>query len=168
MNCSRRTKASDLPPIWVPPPVLAAAVLAVGLLLDWQVPVFVLTIVLTFTLRLCVGAVLIVAGVALLVAAERRFHHAGTPVPPWQATRALVTDGIYRFVRNPIYVGLVAAMAGLAVALAGDWLLLLQVPMGLVLHYGVVLPEERYLEEKFGRAWHDYAARVPRYGWPDH
>ena len=49
--------------------------------------------------------------------------------------------------------------------LGSDWILILMVPMLLILHYGVVLREERYLERKFGEAYWDYKAAVPRYGW---
>ena len=57
-------------------------------------------------------------------------------------------------------------MAGLAVILAGDWLLVLLVPMAFALHHGGVLREERYLEAKFGDLYRLYRDRVPRYGWP--
>jgi protein-S-isoprenylcysteine O-methyltransferase Ste14 len=158
---------SDIAEVWLPPPLLAAITLAIGFLLDWMFPVFVLTVLMTYSMRIAAGLVLMAAGGTLAIVAERQFHRLGTPVPPWKPTRALATGGIYAFVRNPIYVGMITAMAGVAVALAGDWLLVLLVPMSLVLHHGVVKPEERYLEQKFGDAWRDYAARVPRYGWPE-
>jgi protein-S-isoprenylcysteine O-methyltransferase Ste14 len=161
-----RVPRSDTAAVWLPPPILAAVTLAVGLLLDWLFPVFVLTVLLGHSTRIALGLLLMTAGVALAILAERQFHRLGTPVPPWKPTQALATGGIYAHVRNPIYVGMIAAMAGLAVTLAGDWLLVLLVPMSLVLHHGVVRPEECYLEQKFGAAWRDYAARVPRYGWP--
>ena len=148
------------------PPVLVAVVLAAGLLLDWLFPVYVLAVLLTHSLRLTLGLALVAAGAALLLAAEVQFLRLGTPAPPWKPTRALATEGIYRWVRNPIYVGGIMAMAGLAVVLAGDWLMVLLVPMAFVLHRGVVLREERYLEAKFGDAYRAYRDRVPRYGWP--
>jgi protein-S-isoprenylcysteine O-methyltransferase Ste14 len=161
-----RVPRSDTAAVWLPPPLLAVITLVVGLVLDWLFPVFVLTVLLTHSVRITIGLLLMAAGGALAIVAERQFHRLGTPVPPWKPTQALATGGIYAYVRNPIYIGMVAAMAGLAVMLAADWLLALLLPMSLVLHHGVVRPEERYLEQKFGAAWRDYAARVPRYGWP--
>jgi len=67
--------------------------------------------------------------------------------------------------RNPMYVGLTLLLAGLAIALASDWTLVLLVPAALVLHFGVVKREERYLEAKFGEAYRVYKGNVPRYGW---
>jgi protein-S-isoprenylcysteine O-methyltransferase Ste14 len=159
-------KLRDVPEVVVAPPVLGAAVLALGLLLDWAFPVYVLTVLLNHTPRVVLGLALLAAGAGLLIAAEYQFRRVDTPAPPWKPTRALATAGIYAFMRNPIYVGAILAMAGLAVALAGDWLLLLIIPMVYVLHHGVVLREERYLERKFGDAYRAYRDRVPRYGWP--
>lgn len=157
----------DIPEVLIPPPVLGALVLAVGLALDWLFPVYVLTVLMTSSVRLVLGLVLVAAGGALMTAAEHAFRRVGTPVPPWKPSTALATTGVYAYARNPIYVGAVMAMAGLAVALAADWLLVLLIPMSFVLHRGVVTREERYLAAKFGDAYRDYAARVPRYGWPD-
>ena len=63
-----------------------------------------------------------------------------------------------------MYVGLMLLVGGIGIALASDWTLVLLVPMALVLHYGVVLREERYLERKFGEEYRRYKASVPRWG----
>jgi len=55
--------------------------------------------------------------------------------------------------------------AGLALMLGSDWMLILIVPAFLMLHFGVVLREERYLEHKFGPPYLAYKRSVPRYGW---
>jgi protein-S-isoprenylcysteine O-methyltransferase Ste14 len=57
-------------------------------------------------------------------------------------------------------------VAGLGIALASDWMLVMLVPAVLLLHFGVVKREERYLEAKFGDAYRAYKERVPRYGIP--
>jgi protein-S-isoprenylcysteine O-methyltransferase Ste14 len=63
-----------------------------------------------------------------------------------------------------MYVGLAFLVSGLGIALASDWTLVMLVPAVLMLHFGVVKREERYLEAKFGDAYRQYKARVPRYG----
>jgi protein-S-isoprenylcysteine O-methyltransferase Ste14 len=115
---------------------------------------------------LIVGAILIAAGIAIAVIARQSFVRAGTSVEPWKPSLTLVTSGIFAWMRNPMYVGAMLLLAGLAVALASDWTLVLLVPAALVLHFGVVRREERYLEAKFGATYRDYVSRVPRYGWP--
>jgi protein-S-isoprenylcysteine O-methyltransferase Ste14 len=65
-----------------------------------------------------------------------------------------------------MYVGGTLFLAGLAILLASDWMLVMTVVFVMVLHFGVVKREERYLEQKFGDAYRQYRDRVPRYGWP--
>ena len=85
---------------------------------------------------------------------------------PWKPSSALVTDGIFGWLRNPMYVGLAFLVSGLGIAFASDWTLVMLVVAALVIHFGVVKREERYLEAKFGDAYRQYKARVPRYGIP--
>ena len=66
-----------------------------------------------------------------------------------------------------MYVGLAFLVAGLGIGFASDWTLVMLVVATLVIHFGVVKREERYLEAKFGDAYRQYKARVPRYGIPD-
>lgn len=100
---------------------------------------------------------------ALIIAARLRFRSADTNVQPSQPATALVVDGIYGRTRNPMYLGLAAGHVGLALGLGSLWALLALVPALLVIHHGVVLREERYLEEKFGGEYLRYRARVARW-----
>jgi protein-S-isoprenylcysteine O-methyltransferase Ste14 len=77
----------------------------------------------------------------------------------------LVTSGTFERLRNPMYVGWTIALVAFALIFESDWILVLVVPGLLVLHCGVVLREERYLERKFGEPYRAYKANVPRYGW---
>lgn len=158
--------ARDHAGVIAPPPVIAAATVVCGLVLDRILPAFVLTVLIDFSTRVVIAVLLAIAGGALALAAEMRFKRAGTATMPWKPASALVTDGVYAHVRNPMYVGLALVVAAIAVALASDWTLVLMVPAGLVMHFGVVKREERYLEAKFGDAYRQYKARVPRYGLP--
>jgi protein-S-isoprenylcysteine O-methyltransferase Ste14 len=65
-----------------------------------------------------------------------------------------------------MYVGLGLIIGGIGIALASDWILVMLVAAALILHFGVVLREERYLAAKFGAAYTRYCEAVPRYGWP--
>ncbi len=72
-------------------------------------------------------------------------------------------DGPYTITRNPIYIGLILVYFGLAIVMTSLWVLLLLIPVLMILQRGVVLPEEAYLERKFGDAYRKYKARVPRW-----
>jgi protein-S-isoprenylcysteine O-methyltransferase Ste14 len=158
--------ADDHPGVIAPPPLIIAAALVVGLALDWLVPAYVLTVLFGTTTRIVVGVLLIAAGLGLIGLAGHQFHRLGTNAFPWQPTLVLATHEIYGHLRNPMYVGMILIAAGLAIALASDWTLVLLAPAAIVLHRGVVLREEQYLAAKFGEDYHQYLAQVPRYGWP--
>lgn len=156
----------DAPDVITAPPYLAAGALVIGLLLDWILPAYLLVNILSMTQRIVAGALLLIAGCTLPVSAAGMFESAGTNIEPWKPSLRLVTKGIYRWLRNPMYVGLMLILSGIAIALASDWLLVMTVVFAVVVHFGVVVREERYLEAKFGDAYRLYKLSVPRYGWP--
>ena len=160
------TEARESAGVIAPPPLIALAAVVLGLALDWLMPAYVVSVLLSLTERIIIGAMLIAAGGALAIPAMRGFRSAGTHVEPWKPSSALVTGGIFGWLRNPMYVGLALIVAGLGIALASDWMLVMLVPAVLLLHFGVVKREERYLEAKFGDAYRAYKERVPRYGIP--
>jgi protein-S-isoprenylcysteine O-methyltransferase Ste14 len=79
------------------------------------------------------GIALIVLGVALMPPVLARFHRAGTPFNPHKPASALITDGPYRFSRNPAYVALTLWYLGLGLLLNNGWVLLLMLPLVLVM-----------------------------------
>ena len=166
MSESHHDVHADNAGVIAPPPLIALAVLVVAVAADWLFPIKWLSSLAAWPTRVAIGAVPIAAGAALAIVAERTFHRIGTNVPPWQPTLRLATGGIYEWLRNPMYVGVILMLAGFGIAFASDWMLILLVPTALLLHFGVVLREERYLEAKFGEDYRRYKARVPRYGWP--
>jgi protein-S-isoprenylcysteine O-methyltransferase Ste14 len=158
------TDANDNAGVIAPPPLIALAAVILGFVFDWLMPLFVLDTLLGFSTRMVVGLVLLAAGIVLPVLAGRRFTKAGTYVNPYKPVRQVVTSGVYRYVRNPMYVGLMLMTAAIGIAFASDWTLLMIIPLALILRNGVVLREERYLEKKFGDEYRSYKASVPRWG----
>jgi protein-S-isoprenylcysteine O-methyltransferase Ste14 len=156
----------DTAGVIAPPPLIALAALVLGLLLDRLLPAYVLTVLLSLPERIVIGAILLAVSAGLAIPALLAFRAAGTHVEPWKPSSAVVTDGIFAWLRNPMYVGLIVGLAGLSLLLASDWTLVMTAIVAPVLHFGVVKREERYLEAKFGDAYRGYKARVPRYGWP--
>jgi protein-S-isoprenylcysteine O-methyltransferase Ste14 len=157
---------SDSPGVIAPPPLIAMAAVVLGLILDRIFPAYVLTVLLSLPVRIFIGVSLMAAGGALGLTATRAFRRAKTNVEPWKPSSALVTDDIFQWLRNPMYVGVILLLAGFAVMLASNWTLVMTIVFALVIHFGVVKREERYLEAKFGDLYRSYKRRVPRYGWP--
>ena len=91
------------------------------------------------------------------------FVRARTAVMPHLPASRLVTAGPYRFTRNPMYLGITLAYAGLALLIDTAWPLLLLPAVLALLMVVVVRREERYLERAFGDAYRAYRDRVRRW-----
>jgi protein-S-isoprenylcysteine O-methyltransferase Ste14 len=109
------------------------------------------------------GAALFLAAGLLANSAHNAMTRAGTNIFPTQPTLALVTDGPFRFTRNPLYVAASGVYLGVAFWVDGLVPLLLFPLVWVGLHYAIVLPEERYLDAKFGEPYRTYRAHVRRW-----
>jgi protein-S-isoprenylcysteine O-methyltransferase Ste14 len=114
-------------------------------------------------LRYWLGGGLFLAGAALLAAAIRLFRRAGTAIPPWEPSTALVTTGVYGLSRNPIYLGMILIYVGIAFVFAASWAFLLLLPVLVALQIEVIRREETYLERRFGEAYRQYRQEVRRW-----
>lgn len=109
------------------------------------------------------GIVLALGAGAIAFWAERAMKAAGTNVRPDRPTTAIVTGGPYRFTRNPMYVSLCLLQVSLGLILRDAMTVLLTLPLAVVLHHGVVLREEAYLERKFGEDYLQWKRRTRRW-----
>lgn len=145
----------------VPPPLIYAGTLAAALLLDWLIAGPVTG--LGQTPRVLIGVALAVIGIAIPLVASAQFRMANTDVRPWRPSAALVTTGIYRYTRNPMYLGMTLIYAGIALLADSVLVLLLLLPLLALIHYSVIRREEHYLSITFGEAYRDYKSRVRRW-----
>ncbi len=146
--------------VW--PPVIYGSATLISLLLAWRMPLIFVPDAALFPLRF-VGIALIVAGMLMVFAAARLFRRAGTPVAPTAPTNALVTEGVYRWTRNPMYLALSLMLLGIALATGSLWFFLgLAVAVFAVTKLAIE-KEEAYLADKFGSPYLDYKARVRRW-----
>ena len=91
------------------------------------------------------------------------FHRSGQDANPWKPTPQIVDRGPFRMTRNPMYLQMVLTCVGLAVLLGNLWILILT-PLGAwLLQRFAILPEEAYLERKFGESYLAYKRRVRRW-----
>src|ERR1051326_7906408 len=125
------TARKDIPGVIAPPPLIALSAVLIGLLLDWLMPVFVLATLLGPGWRWFLGGILVTSGVAIGIAGRQRFVEAETNVNPWKPALHLATAGVYRYVRNPMYAGMLVMAGGLGIAFASDWTLVMVVPLAL-------------------------------------
>jgi protein-S-isoprenylcysteine O-methyltransferase Ste14 len=143
----------------VPPPLIYAATLGAGMLLQRLRPAAFLPAAVARPL----GWVLIPTSLALGVSAVRTLFQAGTSPNPDVPTTTIVSHGPYRFSRNPIYLAFTLLTLGIAAARNTRWPVLLLAGAVLTTQRGVIEPEERYLEQRFGDAYRTYKQRVRRW-----
>ena len=142
-----------------PPPLIYLAALGVGLIFH---AVFPLRLPLGgWSLPMAFGFV--AAGVLLAVSGFRAMGRADTNVNPYEPTTALVTDGPFRFTRNPLYLALTLLYIGIALIVNTVWPILFLPAALLIMRYGVIDREERYLEQKFSEEYLRYKQAVRRW-----
>lgn len=156
----KRRSVVDAPDILVLPPVLVGGTLIIGVAIHYLV--WTVTLLPTIPARV-LGFTIFVAAGLLAHLAHNAMKRVGTNVLPTRPTLTLATDGPYRFTRNPLYVAAIGVYLGVTLWVDGLAPLLLLFPMAWLLNRWIVLPEERYLETKFGDAYTSYRSSVPRW-----
>ncbi len=134
----------------------------IALALQWAVPLSLhrgpLTPVFIFG-----GVVFFVLGVALVILARRELARREQPTDPGVPTTRVVTTGVFSISRNPLYLGGICVLIGIALAANLPWVLVLLIPALVACHYILIVPEERYLAARFGEEYRGYAASVHRW-----
>ena len=141
------------------PPLVFVGALGVGFILNWLMPMY----SYSSQLSQLFGGILGLAGSSLATWGVWRLLRAGTGVRPDRPVTALVTDGPYRFTRNPLYIALTIIYAGITIAWGAWWPLATLVPALAVVHWRIVRREEDFLEARFGDTYRAYKAQVRRW-----
>lgn len=153
-NQTDRPTAFPWPPVLLVLAIAAAWVLQIMAPLPWPG--------IGDTASRIVGLGLGAAGVVLMLWALITLRRARTTIMPNEAASALVTDGPFRWRRNPIYLADMLILLGVAELLRNLWLVLLTPAFGLLVTWLAILPEERHLEARFGDAYREYKERTRR------
>ena len=149
----------DSPRVFIPPPAIIIGTLLVGLGIDGRLAVAPEPMLIPTT----IGVGISILGLSLIAAALGRFHRVGTRAEPWQPSKVLVRNGVFRFTRNPMYLGMLLVYAGIALALQSVAAGALLIPLWLMIDRTVVKREEQYLLRRFGSAFREYRAEVRRW-----
>ncbi|MBA8904110.1 isoprenylcysteine carboxylmethyltransferase family protein [Phyllobacterium sp. P30BS-XVII] len=144
-----------------PPPLIYLG----GLLLGLAAERFVVlrTFGIDWRLLAVTGALLFVAGAAVMLAAAGLFRRLGTNAPPTRPTTLIVTTGPFRWTRNPMYLAMALIYAGLAIGFDRPIALGFLPLVLIIIQTQVIAREERYLERKFGDDYRRYKTEVRRW-----
>ena len=149
----------DRPGVPIAPPLLFVIPIVASLVIEWFIP----TSFVHGAFRWLIGALFFLAGIALNVSGFITQKRAGTDPIPFNPSTRIVSHGLYRFTRNPMYIGFALWTFALAILVDSAWTLL-AVPIGLILIDRIVITrEERYLERKFGEEYPNYKGSVRRW-----
>ena len=147
--------SEDNPRVVVPPPLMLATFVGVGLLVDGG------PIATGFVLAasLVIGLI----GFGLITSSLGLFFRSKTRPEPWRPASFLVAAGPYRFSRNPMYLGMVFIGMAVALALSSFAATALALLAALILDRFVIRREEAYLTRRFGKQYQAYLERVRRW-----
>jgi protein-S-isoprenylcysteine O-methyltransferase Ste14 len=151
---------ADNPGVVAKPPTLLLIAIALGFALELAWPT---ELRVSGWARSAACVPLIGLGIVGVQVAMRQFRDAGTNIETDRPSETVVTTGLYAHSRNPIYVCLTMLLAGVGIAANSLWLLGMAIPFLLVVRYGVIAREERYLLGKFGEPYRAYTAAVRRW-----
>jgi protein-S-isoprenylcysteine O-methyltransferase Ste14 len=141
------------------PPVLTVIFIVIAYVAKWAIPI---PFVIPGIWHL-IGFGLVVIGFLFGVAAFLAFRKARTTLDPHGKVSAIVTSGIYRFSRNPIYLGFLLMLSGLPLNSGSYWGVLLSPVFVMSMNRLVIEKEEAYLEKKFKDVYTSYKSRVRRW-----
>ncbi len=151
---AERPSSFPWPPVLLVLTVAAAWMLQILLPLSWPG--------IGDTASRIAGLGLGLAGLLLMGWAALTLRRAHTTVLPHSGATALVTDGPFRYRRNPIYLADMLILLGIAELTRNIWLVLLTPVFGILVTWLAILPEERHLEARFGDAYRAYKERTRR------
>ena len=156
MSEPKNGQVPDHAGVKVPPPLVFLVALLVGLW--WDSPWF--SGQSSGLAPTIVGAIIALCGVVLVLVAAFGHRRAGTNVEPWKPTTAIIDTGVYRWSRNPIYLGMAIGQFGIAICAGSLAAMVTMILAVLVIQYFVIAREEQYLAAKFGSAYLDYKSKV--------
>lgn len=109
------------------------------------------------------GLIPLLLGIAVNILADKLFHRYHTAVRPFDEPSHLITSGVYRISRNPMYLGFMLILVGVAVLLRslGPYLAILA--FGILIQSKYISPEEQNLAQKFGSEWVEYSQQTRRW-----
>ena len=141
------------------PPFLLLCSIGLGFAARWLAPAE----FLPRAWAVFVGPILVAASFGIFLWAAYTMHRGSTSIPTNKPTNSLVVRGPFRFSRNPIYLSMVSLLLGVGIWANSLWFIGLAALAVVLLNWGVISREERYLGRKFGEEYLTYKRRVRRW-----
>jgi protein-S-isoprenylcysteine O-methyltransferase Ste14 len=143
----------------IKPPMYLLVAIIVVIALNFLLPIM----VVIPTSWVFLGILPLIVGLAINIRADRAFHLAGTAVCPFEASSALVTDGPYRWSRNPMYLGFILVLIGVSVFLGSLTPYVIVLAFAFLMDRLFIRMEEQKMSAQFGLAWEAYKSQTRRW-----
>ncbi len=157
------TDQSDAAAVRVFPPVIPLFTILLGVGVNRVWPVHIGFEASPFARYWAGGLIVVAAILGLGLWSVLLVRRSGQSENPWKPTLSIVDRGPFRISRNPIYLQMVVVCVGFAIILGNPWVLALTSVCAWLLQRLAILPEEAYLERKFGDVYLGYKRRVRRW-----
>ncbi len=148
--------------LWQTSDSIFGLMLLIGIGLEYLFPLS-LTTIIPRTILHVIGGVFLIIGLRIFMLTKQQLGRERQPSAPGRPTTKLLTDGMFRLTRNPMYLGLIMSSAGVGLLFNAPWLLILLIPVIGIVRIVLIAPEEKYLAEGFGEEYEQYAAKVRRW-----
>lgn len=152
----------DNPGVIAPPPLILLGGLLLGGIIHLFYPLYIFSAEYLIYSRIA-GVLLIVFGLGIILTAHLKMKKARTNIEPWKPTNAILSDGIYSYSRNPVYLAMGFIFCGVGLIFNSVWFAPALVLVLIIIHFGVILREEKYLERKFGEEYSSYKKQARRW-----
>ena len=147
------------PNVKFPPPLMIIICLGLGYTVHYFWP----TKFIFQNVTMILGIINLIIALILILGCCFQFLKAKTHLEPWRESKTLITWGMLRFSRNPIYLGFFFLGFSLSFFMNSLWVLLSLIPFYFLLHYCVIRKEEKYLNDKFKQQYQQYCKKVRRW-----
>ncbi len=154
-------KSSDAARVRTSPPLVFLGAAILGVVIHRYVRP--MSLPLSPSARIAGAALCGVGGIGLIGAAIGLFARSGQDPKPWKPTPEIISTGIYRYTRNPMYLGMAFLLAAIGFGLANGWVFALVPPVLLLIFLTAIRHEEAYLERRFGDRYTRYRGAVRRW-----
>jgi protein-S-isoprenylcysteine O-methyltransferase Ste14 len=152
----------DNPGVFIPPPLFYVLIFVFSFVLQRSLAIKQAFFFHSMT-AIILGLIFILTGLILSIPALLQFFKSKNTIVPIKPASSLQISGIYSVSRNPMYLGLLFYYLGLALIFGNWWTIFLIPVLVLLIHYLVIVPEEKYLLRAFGNSYTEYTRKVRRW-----
>lgn len=147
--------------VYLPPPIIFAGVYFIAFFIQRILPIN--NFLIEKDAAKFVGIIFFLLGIYLGLRGVARFIKTGNTIVTMKPSSSLQQEGMYKFTRNPMYLGLIAGYLGFTCFFGNWWHIILLPVLIIIVQEYVIKREERYLERKFGEDYKNYRQKVRRW-----